>query len=98
LSCSMAFCASCTVAISTNPMAFDMHVVPSVTTSQLTTWPTPSNSLCNSESVVPGGLNASVWLGVLCPLAFFAVIVVQNRPNKTNTSRITATSPSPLLG
>jgi hypothetical protein len=43
LSWSMALCAPCTVAISTNPMAFDMRVVPSVTTSQLTTrhtrWP-----------------------------------------------------------
>jgi len=33
-------------------MAFDTRVVPSVTTSQLTTRPTLSNSPCNSESVV----------------------------------------------
>src|SRR5208282_2868990 len=36
-------------------MAFDIRVVPSVTTSQLTTRPTPSNSFCNSASVVLTG-------------------------------------------
>ena len=55
LSWSMALRASSAVAISTNPIAFDARVVPSVTTSQVTTRPAPSNSLCNSASVVLTG-------------------------------------------
>jgi len=63
LSWSIALRASSSVAISTNPIAFDVRGVPPMTTSQLMTRPAPSNSLCNSESVVlvgSGGHGASL--------------------------------------
>src|SRR5580698_9029488 len=67
-SCSMAFRATSAVAISTNPMALEVRGVPSVTTSQVMTLPTPSNSRCNSAYVVREGRR---WTCSIVAIAVF---------------------------